>query len=491
MTNDNGAKGVERWIRALKQWWPAVLIVAGFALVVSDEATSQAKRVQIEAISTPARSAPACYDIFGLAIDSKDQVWVGTVDCGLRVLTQDGIWTTYTTANSGLTSDWINAIAFDADGRAWVGTNDGLNMLAQDGTWTTYTSVNSNLADDYVLALAIDGEGQVWVGTRNTGLSVLKSDGTWTTYTTANSSLAGDWADALAIDGEGRVWVGTGDGLNVINPDGSWTTYTTANSGLIGDSVYDLAFDDEGRIWIGTYGGLSVLALDGTWTTYTPVNSGLADDYLDGLAIDDEGRVWVGTDHSGLSMHAPDETWTTYTTANSNLTSDSIRSIAINAKGQVWVGTYIDASAFDPQATTPPTATETPEVITVANETTSPWRVIGTVAIFAGLLAGVISLFQRNKGVTVRSPIAQPLPTSAETASEAPKLSPVESEPASTPAAIPTDPETAFAQGLTCIEAGKRDEAKACFMQAFRAGSPELRQRAVTELEKLGEVEVH
>jgi hypothetical protein len=47
----------------------------------------------------------------------------------------------------------------------------------------------------------------------------------------------------------------------------------------------------------------------------------------------------------------------------------------------------------------------------------------------------------------------------------------------------------AFEQGQSLLSEGKRAEAKACFMQASRTGSPDLRQRAVAELEKLGEVE--
>ena len=61
--------------------------------------------------------------------------------------------------------------------------------------------------------------------------------------------------------------------------------------------------------------------------------------------------------------------------------------------------------------------------------------------------------------------------------------------PVGPPLEVPTDPQAAFDLGQSLLLEGKRAEAKACFMQAFRTGVPDLRQRAINELEKLGEVE--
>ena len=60
---------------------------------------------------------------------------------------------------------------------------------------------------------------------------------------------------------------------------------------------------------------------------------------------------------------------------------------------------------------------------------------------------------------------------------------------APTPTA-PAEPHAAFAQGRALVLQGQQDEAVAYFLAAFRDGPPNLRRRAVAELEKLGEVEV-
>jgi ligand-binding sensor domain-containing protein len=132
-----------------------------------------------------------------------------------------------------------------------------LSVLAPDGSWTTYTSEDSGLLNDYVNALAIDEAGRVWVGTDG-GLSVLTPDGSWTTYTSRNSGLVAYSIEALAIDAVGRVWAGTNGGLSVLAPDGSWTTYALEDSGLANNSINALAIDAAGRVWAGagfTFGG--------------------------------------------------------------------------------------------------------------------------------------------------------------------------------------------------------------------------------------------
>ena len=72
-------------------------------------------------------------------------------------------------------------------------------------------------------------------------------------------------------------------------------------------------------------------------------------------------------------------------------------------------------------------------------------------------------------------------PTSPATTAESPS-------PISAPA-IPTDPRLALVKGDLLLNANDRAGAVAAFMAVFHNGPPELRQQAVVELEKLGEVE--
>jgi hypothetical protein len=61
--------------------------------------------------------------------------------------------------------------------------------------------------------------------------------------------------------------------------------------------------------------------------------------------------------------------------------------------------------------------------------------------------------------------------------------------PSTAPNVSSADPQAAIEQGRSLLDQGKRPEAVACFLSAFRDGPPDLRRRALAELDKLGEVE--
>jgi hypothetical protein len=92
-----------------------------------------------------------------MTIDSENRVWVGSFSDGVAVY--DGSnWETYNTENSDLSSDQIRALAADAQGRVWVGTEYGLNVFNGE-TWTAFTVGNSDLVDNAVHALLATGNG--------------------------------------------------------------------------------------------------------------------------------------------------------------------------------------------------------------------------------------------------------------------------------------------------------------------------------------------
>ncbi len=210
-------------------------------------------------------------------IADRDAVWAGTYGGGLSRF--DGAkWQQFTAADSGLSNDWLTALASDAGGNLWVGT-DGGGVNRFDGQqWTAHEPPGP-----WITALAADGDG-VWVGGRDGDL--WHFDGAqWTAHP------VGSRVQAVAVDGHGRVWVGTGDGLRVF--DGvAWRTYTAAD-GLPDDRVNAVATDADGRVWAGTARGVGVF--DGVgWHTYTAAD-GLAADYVTAVAADAAGSVWVGT----------------------------------------------------------------------------------------------------------------------------------------------------------------------------------------------------
>ena len=123
--------------------------------------------------------------ITAIAIDTNGDKWIGTnagyISYGLAKF-NGTTWTVYNTDNSGLPSNNIIAIAIDTNGNKWISTEflDGFSAgigvgLAKfnDSTWTVYNTNNSGLSDNYINAIAIDTNGDKWIGTVYRGISVL------------------------------------------------------------------------------------------------------------------------------------------------------------------------------------------------------------------------------------------------------------------------------------------------------------------------------
>jgi streptogramin lyase len=114
-------------------------------------------------------------DTPALLKDAAGNMWVGTVAYGLGKW--DGVsWTVYTTANSGLPSNYITSLAQAADGALWIGTCSGGIVRFDGATWTAFTTKNSGIAADYCIEkVFLDRLGNTWVGSE--GVSVYRQGG--------------------------------------------------------------------------------------------------------------------------------------------------------------------------------------------------------------------------------------------------------------------------------------------------------------------------
>jgi hypothetical protein len=248
-------------------------------------------------------------------------------------------WTTYVTRNSGLPSDSVRALALDADGSVWAGTERGAARF-EAGGWQVYSTSNSGLIDNMVRAVAVDGSGRVWFGT-DSGLSILDGN-RWLHYDAENSGLLDNQILCItpvptvtpAGESPGPIWFGTERGASFFS-QGEWSSYTPKTSGLPGGRVLSIAIDDHGHAWFGTWGGLAMF--DGqAWTTYTTENSPLVYDTVASLVIDEQGHIWCGT-LDGVSVF-DGHSWQTHSILSMSLRFNTATAMAIDHLGQIWVG---------------------------------------------------------------------------------------------------------------------------------------------------------
>lgn len=135
----------------------------------------------------------------------------------------------FTAGSGGIVGSDVSAMAEDADGQMWIGTDKGISVfyspiavfgtgsfdaqqikLEQDGY------VQNLLETELVTAIAVDGANRKWIGTQNSGVYFMSADGTQQLahYTAANSPLFSDEIRSIAINGKnGQVYFATANGI--------------------------------------------------------------------------------------------------------------------------------------------------------------------------------------------------------------------------------------------------------------------------------------
>lgn len=206
-----------------------------------------------------------------------------------------------------------NLIKFDRQNRLWIASDKGV-FVCDGETWTAYNKSNSGLTSEYVQSMAFDSNNRLWCGTSGGGLFCF--DGTiWDNYTTSNSSLPSNYVGAIAIDNNDVVWLNCRDnqypdkygveyGFGLTRFDGNtWMTYNRANSPLPSDCFWDLQVDTDNRKWMATAGDVGLVCFDETeWTTYDTDNSGIAFNEVTKITLDPKrDLIWL-TQYPGLGL---------------------------------------------------------------------------------------------------------------------------------------------------------------------------------------------
>jgi signal transduction histidine kinase/streptogramin lyase len=226
---------------------------------------------------------------------------------------------------NGLTSGIIRALAQDAEGYLWIGTDGGL--LRFDGTefvsWPPYGPTDSNSAGDTgIRALLVARDGSLWVG-GTSGLTRLKN-GVRVSHADSGDLPSGSIL-TLAEDGRGTVWAGGPRGaMRLI--DGHWLRFD-ASLGLPDAPVILIYMDVRGCAWLST--PLGVYRLDPSTPRFVQVTDFLANS----LNVSPDGDVWMSDPKNGLRRLKPN------TMTVPALQGEQRTRMVRDRDGNLWVGT--------------------------------------------------------------------------------------------------------------------------------------------------------
>lgn len=279
-------------------------------------------------------------DIWAFAHQGKT-IWFGTYDGGLHRMDAKGRIRRYTMAQDGLPSDTVLALAVDANGALWIGTDAGLARM--QGDRIDSVRLPDAGAVPFVYSLTVQQDG-LWVGT-STGVWRHDARGAWSQPAWSPMFERPNAMNAIARDRDGSAWIASqrgvwrqqGDDPPVpvrlggpdiprvvtalqLDPDGAlWTPvaglglghlragwrqiaqYSGAADGLQGAMYRALSRSRDGGFWLGGYNGtVERLAADGSIDRLDEDSiARLRGLKVLAIAEDHEGRLWLGH-RSGL-----------------------------------------------------------------------------------------------------------------------------------------------------------------------------------------------
>ena len=234
-----------------------------------------------------------------------------------------------------LFKDNIWSLAQDKSDIVWVGTyGAGLFQINLKTKGVVHYDMLKNIVASssrhFIKSLLVDNKNNLWVGTWGIGLA-RKNLSTneikhWHHLRANNKSLSHDDVWVIHQDNKNRIWIGTnGGGLNLYTEQNGEIFYrlnfdTQKQSALNSNSIYSICESsikknnvDETILWIGTNNGLNKVVIDNSEMnkSYLPkltsvkqytIKDGLADNSIKTIVEDETGNLWLGTS-SGISLY--------------------------------------------------------------------------------------------------------------------------------------------------------------------------------------------
>jgi signal transduction histidine kinase/ligand-binding sensor domain-containing protein len=197
----------------------------------------------------------------------------------------------------------------------------------------TSWGIKDGLPSSEVLAIAQDADGFLWLGTDG---GLVRFDGT--RFTVQAGVPAGRSVRALLVTRAGDLWAGLGESGGVLRyrrvapGERALVADPASGAGLGAGAVRALAEDRDGTVWLGHLGGLFRYA-EGRWISWQA--EGLDHDEIHALVVDARGRLIAGT-RRGVRM-ATTADRRVFTALDRTVPRDeAVQGVSVDAEGHVW-----------------------------------------------------------------------------------------------------------------------------------------------------------
>lgn len=213
--------------------------------------TIRGGNAQIEWNTAEMQAALGGVEISSASYDpSSKTIWIGTQFEGAFQVSLSPIQVLqrFNTKNKKLTSNQVNDIFIQKDGKVWIATDDGM-LSGQDSKWS--------LEERYLNFVGVDA-----------------------------------WGENLWILGDDFLWQ--------VDQRGKWNPIAIELKNVEG-KLRDIAVDERGRIWIASNMMTGYDVESGIYQEFGP-GQYFTSQYVNCLDVDQDGTIWTGTDDKGLYL---------------------------------------------------------------------------------------------------------------------------------------------------------------------------------------------
>lgn len=289
-------------------------------------------------------------DISKIYVDDHKGVWVATQSEGLLYWHSDiihlGTIDNTTLARGGMNDESVKCMVEDSDGRIYVGTIHGL--LLYDPRTREMTVPYERLCDELCISLYRDSRDRIWVGTFYNGAFcidkghirqyVYSENSVEVSYRQSSPNL--NCVRSFLEDSQGRFWISVYGGVGRFDPQ-------TGKIDLLRDRHMNLDRFMMVRDMCEMPDGTLVISGDNGRFRYSPSedkvlsDTGSAESHVqtNQALIDGRGLMWMATS-DGLDIRDIRTGRKYRVDSRSGLPAGNIMSVALDNSGNIWISSF-------------------------------------------------------------------------------------------------------------------------------------------------------
>lgn len=308
--------------------------------------TEKIKFINIE--STKNEFGLSSKNIRSIHEDSFGNVWIAQYGEGLDCIPKNDNHfhsITYTGSEFTDTNKPVCGLAFDSDGKLWMGTDNEVVVLDGEKIIKQYSLTPYISRSNTKVYSILHDDDYVFLGLYDHGL--LRLDRKNDTMTSIDIGSDVD-VNNLWKDSDGSIWVGTKTGAVHLSASPE-NKILEIPSTMYGISSYGFSRDSNGRLWIGGYGvGLCLMNEDYSDKRVYGRSVGIGPIIHQTYQTDDSKELWVAT-KDGLfhisDMSYPEEY--EYFGLNHGMNNSYVRALCQDNDGNIWFSTDTGISLLD------------------------------------------------------------------------------------------------------------------------------------------------